>query len=192
MFVSKPRKVSLTLFCYLALVLALATVAQADSLNQPVARDHVQLNRMLRKRAFPDILGTNGAAGDPPKFDGSSSSAAASSTSAASSAAQSQASSASSASSTSASASQTSASVSAMVSKQVFLAVLNSPPELVCVRVLGCLLWKQLCCLFQRKFVFDILGSEHVVPADRYPRSADEHEQYPGTAHRHEQHRQLG
>ena len=90
MFSSKPRKVSLTLFCYFALVLALATVAQADVYNNQ-ARDHVGLSRMLRKRAdLSDLLpgssnqGTSGAANDPPNLDGSSSAAAAASATSAS------------------------------------------------------------------------------------------------------------
>jgi hypothetical protein len=66
----QPRKVTLTLFCYLALVLAIASVAQADVSNHQ-ARDHAGLSRMLRKRAdlgLGDLLGgTSGAASDPPK-----------------------------------------------------------------------------------------------------------------------------
>ena len=78
MFASKPRKVSFTLFCYFALVLAIASVAQADSPSNHIqlGRDHAHLNRMIKKRAdslLNDLpnLGTNGAAGDPPKFDDS-------------------------------------------------------------------------------------------------------------------------
>ena len=70
MFASKPRKLALTLFCSLALVLALSSVAQADVPAHNVARDHVLLNRMIKKRApqLPDIAfeGTNGAAAPPP------------------------------------------------------------------------------------------------------------------------------
>lgn len=112
MFVSKPRKVSLTLFCYLALVLAIATVAQADTTNHNVVRDHVVLNRMIRKRVDS---GTNGAAAAPPDLGtgtSSSSSVDASSTLASSSAAGTASSSATSSIATSSSASQASASVS--------------------------------------------------------------------------------
>ncbi len=117
MFVSKPRKVTLTLFCYLALLLAVTSVAQADSLNQPAARDHAALNRMLRKRTpdlFSGLGGTNGAAGDPPTFDNGSggsssssgtSSASASSATSASSASQSESASAASSASSAASSS---------------------------------------------------------------------------------------
>lgn len=78
MLVTRPRKVSLTLFCYFALVLALASVAQADSFEHH-ARDHAGISRMLKKRApqilpsglppLPPGLGTNGAAGDPPNLN---------------------------------------------------------------------------------------------------------------------------
>ena len=80
MLVSRPKKVSLTLFCYFALVLAIASVARAD-VTQHQARDHVELGRMLRKRTpqilpsginLPPGLGTNGAAGDPPQLSPSS------------------------------------------------------------------------------------------------------------------------
>lgn len=110
MFVSKPRKVSLTLFCYLALVLAIATVAQADTTNHNVVRDHAVLNRMIRKRVDS---GTNGAAAAPPDLGASSSSSVdASSTLASSSTAGTTSSSATSSIATSSSASQASASVS--------------------------------------------------------------------------------
>lgn len=115
MFSSKPRKVSLTLFCYFALVLALATVAQADVHNNQ-ARDHVGLSRMLRKRAdLSDLLptgsnqGTSGAANDPPNLDSSSSAAAAAASATSASDTQKDASTSSTAVSTSAS---TSSSVS--------------------------------------------------------------------------------
>ncbi|KAI0689870.1 hypothetical protein BC835DRAFT_1521859 [Cytidiella melzeri] len=83
MFVSKPRKVTLTLFCYLALVLAIASVAHADVPNHQ-ARDHVGLSRMLKKRAdVGDFLGASGAASDPPDLEDPSGGKSSSSTSAA-------------------------------------------------------------------------------------------------------------
>ncbi|CAL1695087.1 unnamed protein product [Somion occarium] len=66
MFVLKPRRIALTLFCSLAVLLALTSVAEANSLNAPQARDHVVLNRMMKKRAFPFLVDP---APDPPSDD---------------------------------------------------------------------------------------------------------------------------
>ncbi|KZT02412.1 uncharacterized protein LAESUDRAFT_762759 [Laetiporus sulphureus 93-53] len=72
MFISKPRKVTLTLVC-LAIALAFATVSEASDLTLQ-RRDHVDLRRMIKKRASSDpVLGLftdgNGSGGSSTASD---------------------------------------------------------------------------------------------------------------------------
>eukprot|EP00753_Platysulcus_tardus_P015257 PLAT4943.1.p1 GENE.PLAT4943.1~~PLAT4943.1.p1 ORF type:complete len:389 (+),score=-119.35 PLAT4943.1:155-1321(+) len=66
MFSTKPRKLTLTLFTYVALVLALSALSDAKGYAPvPQRRDHVDLNRMLKKRAPPPLIPVVGAGSNP-------------------------------------------------------------------------------------------------------------------------------
>ncbi|KAI0785066.1 hypothetical protein C8Q75DRAFT_809606 [Abortiporus biennis] len=108
MFISKPSRITLTLVSYIAIVLTLASVSQANGFT-PEKRDHVLLNRMIKKRLPLDIVerapldlsgitagvaqradsanpllgGLAGAGAEPPTFDSTTTSSSAATTGAA-------------------------------------------------------------------------------------------------------------
>ncbi|KDQ63446.1 hypothetical protein JAAARDRAFT_189022 [Jaapia argillacea MUCL 33604] len=86
MFATNPKKLSITLITYIALVLALSSVIDAKGYaDVPLARrDHGDVNRMLRKRAaVPPLVPVVGAGSNPNAPTTTSAAAAATTTSAA-------------------------------------------------------------------------------------------------------------
>ncbi|KAF9462098.1 hypothetical protein BDZ94DRAFT_1368125 [Collybia nuda] len=78
MFVTKPIKLTLTLFLYVALVFTLSASSEAKSFQHVQHRDHVNLKRLIKKRSpLPQATTTPlvplaGAAPPPPTFSSES------------------------------------------------------------------------------------------------------------------------